>query len=135
MKRSRRVAEAVVPGCHPVHDVVGDVVQEDSPICHTSEQIQSEISAFHRERGENLHLEEILLHHFPDIASPAVQDGASITARASLRLSIRIKRAGSRDLGDGSGSPDVGGESDVTGTTKLYPRPGTFAMYRLPGSL
>src|ERR1700737_3141498 len=33
----RRIAEAVVPRCHPVHDVVGDMVQEDSPICHASE--------------------------------------------------------------------------------------------------
>src|SRR5205814_9651202 len=51
----RCVAEAVVPRCDPVHDVVGDMVQEDSPICHTSEQVESEISAFRRERRENLH--------------------------------------------------------------------------------
>src|ERR1700730_14602034 len=58
-----------------------------------------------------------------------------IAARGSLRPSIRIKRAGSRDLEDGLKSPDVGEESDVTGTTKLYSRPGTFAIYLLPGSL
>jgi len=33
----RCVAKAVVPRRHPVHDVVGDMVQKDSPICHTSE--------------------------------------------------------------------------------------------------
>jgi len=33
----RRIAKAEFPRCHPVHDVVGDMVQEDSPICHTSE--------------------------------------------------------------------------------------------------
>ena len=33
----RRIAEAVVPRCYPVHDVVADMVQEDSPVCHTSE--------------------------------------------------------------------------------------------------
>src|SRR5882724_8187099 len=57
-----------------------------------------------------------------------------IAARASLRPSIRIKRAGSRDLGDGLISPGVGEAVDVTGTMTLYPRPGTFAIYRLPGS-
>jgi hypothetical protein len=31
------------------------MIQEDSPICHTSEQVESEISAFRRERSENLH--------------------------------------------------------------------------------
>ena len=32
-----RIAEAVVPRGQPIHDVVGDVVQENSPICHTPE--------------------------------------------------------------------------------------------------
>jgi len=58
-----------------------------------------------------------------------------IAARASLVPSIRIKRAGSRDPRQWLESPDAGAESDVTGTTKAVPRPGTFAIYRLPGSL
>src|SRR5258708_39148760 len=58
-----------------------------------------------------------------------------IAARASLRPSIRIERAGSRDLEDGLRSPDTGEERDVTSTKKLYPRPGTFAIHRLHGSL
>jgi hypothetical protein len=31
------------------------MVEENSPVCRPSEQVQPEISAFHRERSENLH--------------------------------------------------------------------------------
>ena len=41
-------------------------------------------------------------------------------ARASLRPSIRIKRAGSRDLEDGLRSPDVGEESDVSRVARAH---------------
>ncbi len=42
-----------------------------------------------------------------------------IAARVSLRPSIRIKRAGSRDLKDGLRCPDVGEESDVAVSQSL----------------
>src|SRR6266699_4750671 len=61
--------------------------------------LKPEISTFHRERSEDLHrerteaLEEILLDHFPDVASPAMQDGASrIKRHSDCRLYLRERR-------------------------------------------
>ena len=78
----RRIAEAVVPRCHPVHDVVGDMVQEDSPICHTSEQVESEISAFRRERSENFHR----------YCTEAVTRGISSTDCSPAQRTSRLRR-------------------------------------------
>ena len=41
----RGIAEAVIPGCDPVHDVVGDVIQVDRPVRDAAKQIEPEIAS------------------------------------------------------------------------------------------
>jgi len=88
MKRSAH-PETVVPRCHPVHNIVGYESRKIPPVRHPAEQIQSEISAFHREGGKNFHLEEIVLHHFPT-SPPRHANGASRYSAIPIAGSICV---------------------------------------------
>ena len=49
------VAEAVIPGRDPVHDVVGDMIQKDGPVRDAAKQIEPEVATFGGENCVDFH--------------------------------------------------------------------------------
>ena len=40
------VAEPVIPGGDPVHDIIGDMIQENRPVRDAAKQVKAEVSSF-----------------------------------------------------------------------------------------
>ena len=57
MKTNRSAAsrKAVIAGGDPVHDVVGDMVEEDRPVRDAAKQVEPEVAALFGERGVDFH--------------------------------------------------------------------------------
>ena len=51
----RGVAETVVSGGDPVHDIVGNVIQENRPVGDAAKQIKPEVASFFGEGGVDFH--------------------------------------------------------------------------------
>ena len=51
-----RIAETIVARREPVHDVVGDVVEEDPPISNTAEKVEPEIAALGRQNDSHTYV-------------------------------------------------------------------------------
>src|ERR1700726_247916 len=51
----RGVAEAVISGGDPVHDVVGNMIQKNRPVCDPAKQIEPKVASFFGEGGVYFH--------------------------------------------------------------------------------
>ncbi len=49
------VAETVIAGGDPVHDVVGDVIQVDRPVRDAAKQVEPEVASFFGQGGVDFH--------------------------------------------------------------------------------